>query len=263
MKALHLALAMSCILASVGDAASGTVILRGPSVLHLDARNQLEPTDLGFGITGMMRLQFHQQGEKRKQMLQLNASGLPADSQLGLTASLDTESNVVLVHSLPSDSAGRIHGSYLSKDPPLTRMPRSKEPLPEMLSPLTRVRAICIENSEMSVLGFAWLVNAWNYQYIVRRNLTPTDSGGTAEVSIRLTANARRVNFTLLAGGLTPETEYSLVLDSVSVASGTADAQGRFRLRGWPATAPTVLEVRSLALVQTGGPTVLSTSLPE
>jgi hypothetical protein len=66
----------------------------------------------------------------------------------------------------------------------------------------------------------------------------------------------------LLAAGLTPATDYSLALNSTVVATATADENGRLQIKGWPATAPVVLDVRSLALLDAGGSPVLGTTLP-
>jgi len=247
----------------VSNAGTGPVVIRGPGLLRLDARNIIEPTEVGTNITGSMQLQFQEKGDVRKQTLLISAAGLETNAQVGLTAAIGSDQNVTTIMNLPSDSRGRVRASFMSKEPDSGRMSRGKEPLPEMLSPLTQVRAICLEDANLAVIGFAWVVNAWNYNYIVRRNLTPADSAGTAEGSIRLVANPRRVSFNLMAGGLTPEADYSLVLNSVSVLTTTADSRGRLGIRTWPTNAPPVLELRSLALVDSGGTTVLSTSLPE
>ena len=266
MKTFHslfLAAVFSGGLVLASQAASGSVTQRGPSQLQLDARSQIDPSEAAPDTKGTMRLQFRDNGKVTKQTLQIQASGLEPNAQVGLTAAIDVDSNVSTIMSVPTDGNGNVNLSFQSKEPTGARTPRGQEPVPDSLSTLTSVRAICIENTGGQVVGFAWVVNATTYKYIVRRNLTPADDGGTAAGSIKLIANQQRVNFTLLAGGLTPDAEYSLVLNGTAATTATADGDGRLRIRGWPTSAPGPLEVRTLALVDGGGATVLSTALPE
>ena len=241
--------------------AAGSVTQRGPSQLQLDARSQIDPTDVGPGTGGGMRLQVRDNGKVRKESLLIQASGLEPDAQVGLTAAIGSDSNVSTILTTTSDSQGKVGLSYQSKEPAPARTPRGQDPVPGALSPLTNVRGICIENNSAQVVGFAWVVNATSYRYIVRRNLTSAD--GTAEGSIRLIANQSRVNFTLLAGGLTPGGEYSLVVNGAPVLTQAADDNGRLRIRTWPTEAVPPLQVRTLELAASGGGTVLSTNLPE
>jgi hypothetical protein len=248
-------------LAFSSNAANGPVTQRGPSQLQLDVRSQIDPTDVGPETRGMMRLQVRDNGKVRKESLQIQASGLEPDSNTGLTAAIGSDSNVSTILATPADGRGNVVLSYQSKEPAPPRQPRGQEPLPGALSPLTNVRAICLENTSSAVVGFAWVVNAQVYRYMVRRNLTSTD--GTAEGSIRLIASQQRVNFTLLAGGLNPDADYSLVVNGTPVHTETADANGRLRIRNWPTNAVPPLQVRTLEVSASGGGTVLSTSLPE
>jgi hypothetical protein len=116
-----------------------------------------------------------------------------------------------------------------------------------------------MEDTSGQLIATASVHEAYSFQYIVRRNLTPT---GTATGSMNLVANQRRVGFSLLAGGLEPNADYTLVLNSTVVGTVTANDAGRILIRGWPANAPQVLEVRTLSLVDAGGSPVLSTALP-
>jgi len=240
----------------------GSVTRRGSDVLHYLIRNTISPTDYGPYTTGSMRLQVNEQGQSRKESLLLTVAGLEPNASPTLTAVLGDDPDVVTVLHLTTDQRGRVRASYMSKVPAPARQPRGTEPMPDLLSPATDIRGICIENTSLQLVGFRWIRDTAAFQYIVKRNLTPADPGGTAAGSINLVANQRRVNFRLLAGGLTPATDYSLAMNSTVVATATADENGRLQIRGWPATAPVVLDVRSLALLDAGGSPVLSTTLP-
>ncbi len=245
----------------ITSTAAPSVTQRGASQLQLDARGPIDPAEIAPETTGEMRLQFRDNSKVRMERIQIQAAGMAPDSPVSLTAAVDTDVNVQTILNATTDSNGRVNFDFQSKTPAPTRQPRGQEPIPETMSPLTRVRAICLENSSVQVIGFAWLVNSTTYKYIVRRNLTPAE-GGSAEGSIKLIANQTRVNFTLMAGGLTPDAEYVFVLNGAATATATADSSGIVRLRGWPDGGPAPLEVRTLALAESGGTVVLSTNLP-
>jgi hypothetical protein len=260
-RSVSLAATLLAAFALTSNAANGSVTQRGPDQLQLDARCQIDPTDVGPETGGMMRLQVRDNGKVRRESLQIQASGLETNSEVGLTAAVGSDSNVNTILTTEADKRGNVNLSYQSKDPSPARTPRGQEPVPGALSPLTNVRAICLENAEMQVVGFAWVVNSQAYRYMVRRNLTSVD--GTAEGSMRLIANQQRVNFTLLAGGLNPASDYSLVVNGTPVHTETADANGQLRIRNWPTNAVPPLQVRTLEVSANGGGPVLTTTLPE
>jgi hypothetical protein len=96
----------------------------------------------------------------------------------------------------------------------------------------------------------------------LKRNLTPEDTNGTAAGSISLIANQNRVHLRLLAGGLNPTNDYHLALNSMVVGTFTTSADGRVEIREWPAQAPAILDLRSLAVLDVNSNVVLSTTLP-
>jgi len=134
--------------------------------------------------------------------------------------------------------------------------------LPDALDPLTDVRAIGVENASTQTVASAWIADASHFQYLVKRNLTPEDTNGTAAGSISLIANPRHVNFRLLAGGLTATNDYYLTINSNVVNTVASDPNGRLRITTWPSNAPAILELRSLSLLDSGSNAVLSTTLP-
>jgi hypothetical protein len=80
--------------------------------------------------------------------------------------------------------------------------------------------------------------------------------------SISLIANAHHVNFRLRAGGLAPTNDYHLALNSNVVSTVQANDAGELQIREWPPTAPPVLDLRLLQVLDAGSNAVLSTTLP-
>jgi hypothetical protein len=244
-------------------ASAGSVTRRGPDSLHYLVRNNVTPTGSGAQtINGTFQLHFIERGEKVQENLTLRVAGMETNATVSLTAAVgDDPANVITVAHLPTDKKGRLRQTFITKSPAPAR-PSRVPPVPESLSPLTDVGAICFEDSTGQVVGNAGVQDATHFQYVVRRNLTPANDAGTEAGSISLTASERRTSLTLVAGGLTPNTDYMLALNGSAVATVTSDKNGYLRVRGWPDGSPPVLTLRSLALTDSGGSVLLSTTLP-
>jgi hypothetical protein len=209
---------------------------------------------------GTVRLQHNEQGRSGKQSLQIKLSGLEPNGSHDLTVVTGEDTNAVVVGSFTADANGRARLSFMSKG----QGGGGKNPLPSGLSPLTDVRAIGIDHTgtNTNTVAHVWIADAEKYQYLVKRNLTPEDTNGTAQGSISLIANQNKVSFRLLAGGLTPTNDYHLVLNSNVVLTVPAAETGRLEITNWPDGAPAVLELRELAIWDAGSNVVLRTSLP-
>jgi len=242
---------------------AGSVTRRGPDSLHYSVRNNVAPTGSGAQtIKGTYQIQYVEQGDKIRETLVLRVAGMESNATVSLTAAFGPDpANVVSVAHLPTDKKGRLNMTFKTQTPAPAR-PSKIPPAPEVLSPLTDVGAICFENSSGQVVGNAGVQDSQNFQLIVRRNLVPADPNGTAAGSINLVANQNHATLTLLAGGLTPDTDYLLALNGMAVGAATSDKHGNLRARGWPTNAPPILQLRSLALTDSSGGMILSTTLP-
>jgi hypothetical protein len=235
------------------------VTRRGTSVLHYMTRNSLVATDAGSNVVGSLRLEFKEQGHSQKQSLRLLARGLEADSAYSLIAAVGDDTNAVPVATVESDRAGRIRVSYMSTG----QGHGGRNPVPAALSPLTDLRSIGLENiMSTQTVAYAWIADADAFNYLLKRNLTPEDTNGTAAGSISLIANHNRVHFQLLAGGLNGTNDYHLALNSNIVSTVTANDRGRLEIKSWPTNAPPILDLRSLSLLDASSNVVLSTTLP-
>jgi hypothetical protein len=239
--------------------AGSPVTRRGTSVLHYMTQNALIATEAGSNAVGQLRLQQNEQGNSSKQSLRLLAAGLEPNASYNLIAVLGDDTNAVQVASLAADRRGRSHVSYLSRG----QGRGGKNPLPEVLNPLINVRSIGVENASTQTVAYAWIADAEKFQYIVKRNLTPEDTDGSAAGSVSLIANHRHVNFRLLAGGLAATNDYYLALNSNIVGTVQTGDDGRLQIKAWPTNAPAVLELHSLSLLDGSSNVVLQTRLPK
>jgi len=238
------------------------VTRKGTSVLHYMTRNDFATTEAGSNVVGSVRLQFNEQGHALKQSLSLQLAGLDAGASYDLTAVLGDDTNAVVASSLPADSRGRIRVAYRAHGPVAAHGHAPKNPLPVALDPLTSVQALGLDNAATQTVAFVWIANAPKFQLLVKRNLNVDDTNGLAAGSISLIANAHHVNFRLRAGGLAPTNDYHLALNSNVVSTVQANDAGELQIREWPLTAPPVLDLRHLQLLDAGSNVVLSTTLP-
>lgn len=233
----------------------GPVTRRGSSVLHYMTRTVVSAPDTAPGASGTLRLQEKAQGNSSKQTLDLSVSGLVPGDTYTLAAVVGEDPASVAVSTVTANSRGTARVSYSGKG--------KKAVLPELLDPLSAVRAISLVDSNDQTVAYAWIADSAVYQYQVKRNLTPADAEGTAAGSISLKASADHVNFKLLAGGLAAATEYQLALNDVVVATATTDDNGRLTISAWPETAPSVFDLRLLEILDGASAPVLSTTFLE
>jgi hypothetical protein len=238
--------------------AGGPVTRRGTSVMHYMTRNTLVTTDAGSNVVGWLRLQHNEQGHASKQSLQLYVKGLETNAPYKLIAVVGDDTNAVAVADITADRRGRDHLSYVSRG----QGHGGRHPLPDALNPLTDVHSIGIENASTQTVAYAWIADAERFHYLVKRNLTPEDTNGTAAGSISLIANQRTVHFRLRAGGLNATNDYHLALNSEILSTVSANEDGRLEIKDWPTNAPAILELRSLSVLDGSSNVVLRTTLP-
>ena len=240
---------------------SGPFVRNGTSVLHYQSRAPVMGAAPESTVSGSTSLQFNEQGGASLQKLDFTASGLAPSTTYNLIAVLGADPNAQSITAVTTDSRGRVRLSFMQKG---DEQGTGNKALPAALNPVTHIRGLGLaETVNSQTVAFALVSEASSIQYLVKRNLTPADTNATPAGSISLKANASTVNFRLLAGGLNPGATYSLALNGTVLASTTANSEGLLKFSAWPANAPAVLEVHTLALVDGSDNVVLSTLLPK
>lgn len=236
------------------------LVRHGTSVMHYQTQSTLTSTEAGSNVVGRLRIQMNEQGRSSKQSLDLDVDGLASSTTYRLIAVVGDDTNTIPVVEVVSDRKGRLRLQYKTKGQGNGGGNRNQ--LPESLTPLVDVRSLGIENSSTQTLAYAWVADAGKFQYLVKCNLSPEDSNGTAAGQMSLIANQRKVQFWLLAGGLSASTNYHLSVNSEVVSTVMANDAGRLEIKGWPTNAPAVLDVHLLSLLDGNSNVVLSATLP-
>jgi hypothetical protein len=239
--------------------AAASATRKGTSVMHYMTRTPLSATDVEPNVSGSVRLQFNEQGRSSLQKFDLSATGLEPGAEYFLVVARGDDTNLVGI--VTSDTHGRVRLSYMKKG---NGRGNPRKALPPELDPVSEILGLGLQETvNTQTVAFAWIATSPSFQYLVKRNLTSTDTSAPPAGSISLKANPQNVNFRLLADGLTGGNTYHLALNSNVVASATANADGTLEVNAWPASAPAVLELRSLSLWDDSSNVVLGTSLPK
>jgi hypothetical protein len=239
---------------------NGLVVNAGSSVLHYMTTTPLPATGVAPDVTALLRLQFKKQGRSLLQKFDLTVTSLEPNTEYALVAAAGEETTLSPVATFRSDKQGQARVFYMKQG---EGQGSGKKSLPSALDPLTDVRTVGLQDGALQVVALGSINASPNFQYLVKRNLTPADMNGTPQGSIRLKANAEGTSFRLLADGLAGGSVYHLALNSGIVETLAADAAGRVQLLTWPATAPAVLDLRSLELLDESSHVILSTTLPK
>ena len=120
------------------------------------------------------------------------------------------------------------------------------------------VRAVGIYNTSTQAVLTADLTSPDKLQYLIKRNL----STNAVASSLWIKSNLRQTQFKLLTAGLTPATDYWLVLNGGIAETYTADSKGRLFIDSPLAIPSEILDLRSVALWDTSSNVVVSTTLP-
>jgi hypothetical protein len=238
------------------------VTRKGPPILHYLPRNDFTATEAGTGVQVSTRIQYNQQGPSILQKFDLTATGLAPEAEYSLFSILGDDTNSVEVTTFTSDSKGRADLSYSMKSSG-SKVSKNGSGIPVGLAPLYKIQALGIAQNHTQTLAYVWIDTSTTWNYLVKRNLTDVDLEGEPRGSISIEANENHVNFRLLAGGLSPDHEYQLALNSTILATATTDENGRLKITDWPEGASAMLDLRLLQLLDGGKYAVLSTIFPK
>ena len=232
-------------------AATTAVAKPAANTLHFSIHTALTDTGVEPGSAGNVSANEVKHGDKLNQNLVVTVSGLTANTNYTLNA-VTTGSGTVDLQDFTTDDNGKatLHFRTSSKGGGNTIA------LPDGFE-LVTVTEFDVVGGGGTVLTTAGTTPN-SVQYSVKKSLTSSDSSsGTLQIK----ANAKSTKFTLNASGLAPDTDYNLFLNGANVQTNTTDSKGRLKIKSAP-TPDNITDLTSVEVQDTGGTTVLSTTLP-
>ena len=236
--------------------ANGGLHRGGTDILHLFERVAMVNPGVLTKAAGQVNLGQNQQGHANNQRLDLLVSGLETNAPYGLLALLDDDTNLTPVTDFNTDAKGGADLRYRSVGSSHGHGPSA---LPGGLNPLSSLRELVVfDNSRTQAVLTADLTVPAQLQYLVKRDL----SANGVEVSLRIQATTQHTQFRLRASGLSPASDYFLVVNGGIVETNVTDANGELAISSPPPSPANILEVHTLALWNSASNVVVSTQLP-
>jgi hypothetical protein len=229
----------------------------GTDILHLFVREGMTNTGVVTDASGLVRARQNEQGHANNQTLEIVAKGLDTNASYQLLAVVGDDTNLTLVTNFNSDAHGRLAVEYRDLGNG-HGFGHGRLPLPALLDPVSQVRGLTIANVSTQAVLTADLTVPDRLEYLVKRDL----STNAVDALLRVQANTHVTHFRLTASGLSPTTDYLLVLNGGVVQTNGTDGKGRLVIKSLLENPTDILRVRSMALWDSSSNVVLSTSLP-
>jgi hypothetical protein len=237
----------------------------GTDILHFFARTTMVDSGSETNAIGRVEAGQNQQGAADIQRLEIFVSGLETNTSYALAALSGADTNFTSVARFDTDARGHAVLRYRRQDTGPRGNPaghhglgHGRSLLPDVLNPVSHIRELAIVDRSTQAVLTADLTLPDRFQYLIKRDLST--NGVTA--FLRIKAGAKRAQFHLRAGGLTPTADYWLVVNGGTVQTNTSDARGRMEISSLMQPPTDILMVRSLALWDTSTNIVFSTELP-
>jgi hypothetical protein len=205
----------------------------------------------GFGVTeptGEVTVKMNTQGSTSDQQIQISLAHLNPNTPYALVALVGEDTNGVSITNFVSSQKGSFNIVYMKNG-----NNRTTRPLPDALNPLCNVTELDIVAVGPEVILRGILTNPDAGQYEVKGAMTNPGLVPDAAGTLLIKATAQTVQFQLKATGLTPSTNYRLVVNDTIGLPVLSSSTGKLTVTNLPVGSPEVLEIQSVALADNTG----------
>jgi hypothetical protein len=203
-----------------------------------------------FGIpyaSGKINVTIDTRGDASDQKLMISVADLNPNTAYGLIAFLGDDTNATSITNFTTNDKGTFKVSYASKS------------LPDALDPLCNVSELDIVNGNTNIVLRGILTNPDKGQYLVKCSMINTGFLPAAAGDLSIQANAQSTEFRLQALHLTPNTDYSLVINTNIAPASESDNAGKLTLTNLPLNSPDLLDIQTVALADDTGTNIILT----
>jgi hypothetical protein len=226
------------------------------SILHLEFGTAMTNTAVEPAASGSVHGNMFRHGNVSNQHLQISLARLNSSTTYRLAAFIGGDTNATNVTVFTTDSRGAFRFAYGKK---AGGNPGSGEqPLPVVLDPLRNVLELDIVNSRTQSVLKADLTDPDQLAYLIMRSMDNTGIVPAALGTLRIQANQNATQFRLIASGLTPNTNYVLLINGSAAQTNSTDSAGSLKLTALPPNAPAVLDIHTVGLTDIAGNLVLT-----
>ncbi len=244
----------------MSEAVARRGIFRGTEILHFKARTTMDNSGVEPSASGTIGAKQNQQGNANNQQLTISLSNLQSNTTYLLLASLRTDTNFAVVAEFEADANGDALIKYVRTNN--GNASPGGDLLPDELNPLSNILALEVADASTQTVLAADFAAPDQFQYLIKRRLMNDHVDLDAEGVLRIKATQSFVQFRLRAVGLETNATYFLSVNDDIVTDRLTDATGFVEFRGLPPGVPDVLDISSIAVLDPGSNSVLSTTLP-
>jgi len=225
----------------------------GTDMLHYSIREALTDTGVEPGAAGTVSINESVQGNANSQKLDVNATGLTADTDYDIVVNVNGTGSVNL-GTFTTDGKGKL-GAHLVGS---SKGPGKKTPLPDEFDASQIIGLDVVNGSSQAVLSVDTTAPA-SLKYMVRRNL---NNGGTANGTLTVSSSKGNSKFSLTASGLDADTDYQLVFNGAPVGTFTSDGHGKLKINDASLLPENVLDLQTVEVWDSTNTAVLGTTTP-
>lgn len=250
---IGLALATAVMLTNFQAAAAPKV-----TILHFNFKTTMTSVGGSFGDTdptGKIDATLTRRGDVSNQRLMITLANLEPNTTYEMVAFLGEDTNSTSVAEFTTDKKGKSKVLYVKNGQRAT--PRGRQPLPNALDPLCNIREINVLNTNAETVLHAVLTNPDKGPYMVSGRMNNVGFNPASVGDFRIMANTRSTKFRMTASGLTPNTDFLLLINGNILQTNTAGSKGKLTLTALPAGSPNVLDIHTVALTDVTGTNVV------
>jgi hypothetical protein len=205
--------------------------------------------EIEAGASGKVEASQSRQGNANKQKLDVTVSGLTPNSPYSLFASTIDDNSLTDIADFTTDKKGKAKLHFNSKS--------SGKNLPLPVESVSHLLELDVVNADSLTVLTADVRDPQSIKYMIKRDISASD----VTSSLQIKSTKKKTQFSLTASGLTPDTDYLLVLNGVPVQTNTSDNNGNLKITSAPLP-DNILDLQSVALTDTANNEIVSTSLP-
>lgn len=225
----------------------------GPNLIHYSVNESMTASGVDADATGRVQAFVKQKGDSDHQRLRVHVAGLDPRTTYTLLAQIGDDPNLVVVTSFTTGAAGK--GNVLYNHGAKTNVNHA---LPEVLNPLTDVRAFAVANGNGDIVLSVNLHESASMNFELASVFNNTGNDPQAIGCVAVACQSGVVQFRLLAAG--QSSRYTLCINDSPVASYSANS-GSINIGALPVSAPSPLDFRKLAVRNASDEIVLQSDL--
>ena len=223
-------------------------------ILHFFAEQQM--TNLGVlpGASGKIKIHLNQQSKGKPLSIRMEFAGLETNGVYHLAALVGDATNQTDIAQFTANGEGKAKLDYRDK----LSGKGSKNPVPDALRDVGNIHELSVLNATNQAILQTALSSPGKLEYLLKRDL----STNSIDASLHLKGKTSKSQMRLDVAGLEANTDYSLLLNGVSVVTQTSEADGDLKIVFEPANPLDILSLETIELQKTLDSTVvLSTNL--